>query len=558
MHIGKMKKLKIVIAVAALLIILIGAVTAYTVTGSAKGTDAAPQTAAVERRDLVKSVTLSGTIQSRESYSITSQLSDITVKSVNVKVGDRVKKGDVIAVLDDTQIKKSLERAEKALEGAQNKNNVDLKVAQRSYTYTADEAAVQNARNQKDEADAVAQYNQAVADKSSLNTKYDKAVKDQQKLEAELKDAKDSMADTKKELKEMEKAVEKAQKNVEEKKIALDGAGNAGQMQEEEVQPVQGTEQQEYEEALSELSSLQAEYEKAQKEAKAEQSEVAKSEKKLEEMETQKGSLSSELKSADETLQTAKSTMEKAGQEKEDAVKNGEKNIEDQKDALTSAKLSASDSLVTAQDEVDKLKAELEKCTVCADADGIVTAVSVKEGDSYKGDEIAVVQDDSGYKVVANADQYDIGNLQNGQTGVITTSATGEDELKCEVSFVAPTPSVTEKGTQGTDYQIEASLTDADSRIRIGMTAKLVITVKEEKQVLAVPSNCVQTDENGNNYVTHLSDTGEMQKIPVTYGLQTDYYAEIKGEGLKEGMLLVIPENGADGMSADDGTGFYE
>ena len=49
---------------------------------------------------------------------------------------------------------------------------------------------------------------------------------------------------------------------------------------------------------------------------------------------------------------------------------------------------------------------------------------------------------------------------------------------------------------------------------------------------------CVETDADGNSYVTVVDDDGNETKLEVTLGLESDYYVEIKGEGLKEGMTV--------------------
>lgn len=75
---------------------------------------AMPNTVTVERMDLANKVSLSGTVKSADISTIKCSLTDMKVKSVNVKVGDEVKEGDVIAVLDDSDLREKLAEAEKA------------------------------------------------------------------------------------------------------------------------------------------------------------------------------------------------------------------------------------------------------------------------------------------------------------------------------------------------------------------------------------------------------------------------------------------------------------
>ena len=65
------------------------------------------------------------------------------------------------------------------------------------------------------------------------------------------------------------------------------------------------------------------------------------------------------------------------------------------------------------------------------------------------------------------------------------------------------------------------------------MTAKASIVKDAVYDVLTVPYDCVTTDEDGNSYV-NIDQNGEKTQIPVTVGMQSDYYVEISGDGIDE------------------------
>ena len=69
------------------------------------------------------------------------------------------------------------------------------------------------------------------------------------------------------------------------------------------------------------------------------------------------------------------------------------------------------------------------------------------------------------------------------------------------------------------------------------MTAKASIVLDAVYDVLTVPYDCVTTDEEGNALVT-VDRNGERTEIPVTVGMQGDYYVEVSGEGLEEDMMV--------------------
>src|SRR5512133_766486 len=106
--------------------------------GSKKGTEVRVE--AVEKRDLVASVTASGQVTPRTKVDLSA---DITGKIValNVKMGDMVKRGQLVLQIDPQQFESQVQRAEAALANsrarlAQAKAN--LQQAQNNYQRSAD------------------------------------------------------------------------------------------------------------------------------------------------------------------------------------------------------------------------------------------------------------------------------------------------------------------------------------------------------------------------------------------------------------------------------------
>ena len=93
----------------------------------------------------------------------------------------------------------------------------------------------------------------------------------------------------------------------------------------------------------------------------------------------------------------------------------------------------------------------------------------------------------------------------------------------------------------------------ATDRLRLGMTAKMNIVLNEVEHVLTVPYDAVQTDENGDTVVYVLEQTTdaegkttqEQRPVAVTVGTEGDYYVEVSGDGLEEGMKVAIPKEEA-------------
>ena len=58
--------------------------------------------------------------------------------------------------------------------------------------------------------------------------------------------------------------------------------------------------------------------------------------------------------------------------------------------------------------------------------------------------------------------------------------------------------------------------------------------------MLTVPYDCVETDEEGNASV-YIDRDGEKVSIPVTLGMQGDYYVEVSGEGITDDTRVYYP-----------------
>ncbi len=83
-------------------------------------TETALPTVRLAKTNLVDSVLASGTVSSSQSKDVYSKLANYTVKNVMVKVGDRVKAGDVMAVLDTASLEDDIRQTELNINNASN------------------------------------------------------------------------------------------------------------------------------------------------------------------------------------------------------------------------------------------------------------------------------------------------------------------------------------------------------------------------------------------------------------------------------------------------------
>ena len=83
------------------------------------------------------------------------------------------------------------------------------------------------------------------------------------------------------------------------------------------------------------------------------------------------------------------------------------------------------------------------------------------------------------------------------------------------------------------------------------MTAKASVILESVDDAFAVAYDCVETDNDGNSYVTAVDEDGNETKITVELGLESDYYVQIISSELYEGMLVKATASSA--TSSDSG-----
>ena len=471
----KPTKKKVVIIVL-VLVVIIGAVSYFNAKAKVALAAAEPMynTAAVEKKDLKKEVSVNGTIGSVDKKSVVADISGVEVTEVNVKVGDQVKAGDVLCTFDSSSIDNKIANTKESADLAAQKSNQAVSDAQTSYNDAVADKNTNASRDAQAVTDTFNGYQTSIAERDGANTAY-----------------------------------QQAQADTDAKKSAYDAVLNDPNATDDQKS-----------------TALQA-YQQAQIDEQA---------------------AYTTLDTAQAKVVSKEAEYQNAVQKQQDNAVNDGRTVAKQDSALDSAKLDAQsvNSGDTAQ-ALDDLQKQKDACTVIAPIDGTITSLDVEVGDIYKGDAIATIQNEGELQVDATVDQYTISDITEGMSVIIKTDTTGDLEMPGTLSFVSPVPKSsvdnTGKVTVTTDYEIKADFKEQNERLRLGMNAKTTILIAEAKNVLSVPTSCVQTDGD-RKYVTVLVDetTGETKEIDVTTGLETDYEIEVQGKDLKEGMTVIIPD----------------
>lgn len=265
----------------------------------------------------------------------------------------------------------------------------------------------------------------------------------------------------------------------------------------------------------------------------------------------------------------------------ETSLQQSKSNVQSAKDALTTTKNNQKKTLREAEKSVEDAKKALEGCSATASMDGTVTAIGVEAGDSYHGGDLVEISDCTNFQVTTTVDEYNISDVSKGQKVVILTDATGETELEGKITYVAPTTGSTLDSSGTSDsaggsgnggsssmgsaassssgYEVRIRVKTTNEKLRVGMTAKCSIILEEVSDVYAVPYDAIHTNTNGESVLYVQDSSGTRSEVAVTKGMESDYYVEVSGEGLSEGLQVLIPtdeiSSGSDAESKNDSSG---
>lgn len=175
---SKKKKIIIIIAIILIVVLWIGSCTSKMKKAMEELSANNIKIDEVTKRDLINSVGATGSIASINSRNITIDIANAEIKKINVKVGDVVKKGTVLANVDVSNTSKDLSAARNTLNNTKEVNSITLEDAKRNLDnlIKKKDSTLKDIKNQRDAAKK--DYNNAKKDNSidedTLDKLYDK------------------------------------------------------------------------------------------------------------------------------------------------------------------------------------------------------------------------------------------------------------------------------------------------------------------------------------------------------------------------------------------------
>ena len=518
------------------------------------------RTTTLQKTDLTDSVSVNGTVKSGYEASVTVADSAklYKVSEVKVAVGDTVKKGDVIATLDTSDLEKQIESAKESYSDT-------LQSAQTSYdraTADLETSTVQHENNLIDLQAKIEQADKSLQDaKDSLTTAqenerkaqgtYDSAVSDYNTLKSAYDSASASISAYTQEKNNAATALNSALSTANQALSAqLADPDNTEKQQAAEDAQTKVTEAQNtYNEADQKLTDAQNScsapslglYGFNSIESALKQADTTKTQAE-DALESAKNAVEAATKQIDTCEQQVKSAHDSYDQEKNYSnLLNKTQNVEDSATKLEQAQRTP--------DNLETLRSTLDDCTLTATMDGTITALDATVGSVCTGT-VATIQNTDALVVEVTISANSVPKLSTGMTCRITSDATGDAIINGTLTQIDPVAN--DKGSFGAKVMVNGD----DGGLLIGISAKVEIVVNEKNDVFTVPRDAVGTADDGSSYV--LRQTGgegvdmTFEEVPVTTGDTNDFYVEITGSDLNEGDVIRATADLTQGIETSD------
>ncbi len=192
--------------------------------------------------------------------------------------------------------------------------------------------------------------------------------------------------------------------------------------------------------------------------------------------------------------------------------------------------------ILAAQARLDAARASAAMAQLTAPFAGTITDANPIPGDQVAPGTVGFRVDDlSRLLVDVQLSEVDINRVQVGQEVTLTYDAVLGEEYHGEVVDVAQAGTV----TQGVvNFTVTVKLTDADTKIKPGMTAAVTITVEQLENVLLVPNRAVRLIE-GKRYVYILQGI-EPKQVEIQLGASSDLVSEVVAGDLVAGDTIIL------------------
>ncbi len=234
-------------------------------------------------------------------------------------------------------------------------------------------------------------------------------------------------------------------------------------------------------------------------------------------------------------------------------VQQAQATLKELQSGATAAEIEAANLKVQlAQLSLDKAQRALDAGTLTAPFAGVITGLTVDEGERASGSGIVTMANLKTLEVSISLDESDVVLVHTGQTVQVTVEALDGVVMTGTVTAIAPVASVASGVAL---YPVTVQLTEIVTGVRPAMTVDVAIITENLENVLYLPQRAVRM-EGEQAYVMRQTGTGTYEKTVVTLGKSLGGNVEIKS-GLAEGDVIgVVSEVVTDDTTSNAGGGF--
>lgn len=451
------------------------------------------RTVFLEKGDLNNSVNVSGTVESAEVSSVATTLT-AKVTALNVKVGDIVKKGDIICTLASDGIEKEI---------AEKKKSLTEEKTKLQETYDKSRRAVDDAKAAK-QRELTNQDSLVAVAKQALNA-----------AESNLSAYADTYKTAKSNFDLMIGAVSAAQSAADSAEAAKQAAYDAW---------ITG--------GGATSGDLYNAYTAAQATATAKQTELTNA-KSLYSYDTYSAAYTAAVQENDARIAArnkAQDDLNTANATRTRTMNEIDANIA----TLTETMISALNAVKKGgtNTELEDLNKKLNETVLKAETSGKITELKVTLGSNANGT-VATIQSTEKLVIAVRIAEYDVSKVKVGMKASIQSDAS-PDKIMGTLSRISPTAGTGDASGFSADITV-----DHPEGLFIGTKAKAEIIIDSKPGVLSVPLDAVKTDDAGKTFLRAKQPDGSFKDMPVTTGIKNDYSIEVSGTGIEEGLEVL-------------------
>lgn len=196
--------------------------------------------------------------------------------------------------------------------------------------------------------------------------------------------------------------------------------------------------------------------------------------------------------------------------------------------------------ITSAEGQLQAANANYEHTILRAPTSGTITKVDIKLGELAQAlKEVMILQDVDNLYLEANINEANINSIKLGAEVDITFDAFGTEQVfKGNILKVDPASTLI---SGVVNYKVTASINDAPD-LRPGMTANMTILVDSKDGVLVVPSRSIITDKTGRKIIRFITNTKTKTytEVEVSTGMEGDGGLTEITEGLEDGDEIVL------------------